>query len=137
MSRRIDWGKSLSVLQDMQNVLAAWAFGSARNSEVSPGSDADIGILCDHRPSLDELVELRIDLQDALQFEEIDLVVLNEASPILRFEAIRGVALFCRDANRRAEFASLTAREYEDAMSLLEAGLTWRKVAQPFLAGRL
>lgn len=126
MYRRIDWERSLPVLENAQNVLAAWAFGSAKNGEIRPGSDADIGVLFDGHPSLDELAALRADLQVALQFDEIDVVVLNEASPILRFEAISGQSLFCQDANRRAEFASLTAREYEEAMSLLACGLVNR-----------
>jgi hypothetical protein len=45
-------------------------------------------------------------------------VVLNDASPILRFEALCGRRICCADENRCAEFASLTAREYEDEMAL-------------------
>jgi hypothetical protein len=66
-------------------------------------------------------------LQSALNIEEIDLVVLNKANPILRFEAISGRSLFCRDLSRRAEFASLTAREYEDSMAMVERALAERK----------
>ena len=45
-------------------------------------------------------------------------VVLNDASPILRFEALCGKRLLCRDPDRCAVFASLTARECEDEMAL-------------------
>jgi hypothetical protein len=55
--------------------------------------------------------------------EEIDLVVLNEANAFLRFEALSGQSLFCRDPARRAEFASLTAREYEDEMAFWQRAL--------------
>lgn len=65
----------------------------------------------------DEWATLRADLQQTLQFERIDLVILNQANPILRFEAVSGRPVFCRDAARRAEFVSLTAREYEDEMA--------------------
>jgi hypothetical protein len=68
-------------------------------------------------PTLDELAVLRSALQDALAFDEIDLVVLNEASPILRFEAISGRPVYTSDLEARATFASLTAREYEDEMA--------------------
>ncbi|MCB0197365.1 MAG: hypothetical protein KDJ65_35790 [Anaerolineae bacterium] len=90
------------------------------------GGDIDIGILVETAPSLDELLDLLGRLQDALQFEDIDLIVLNEANPILRFEALSGRSLFCRDLSRRAEFASLTAREYEESMALWEWGLKQR-----------
>ena len=56
-------------------------------------------------------------LQDALGLDEVDLVVLNDANPILRFEAVSGRRLFTRDLLALAEFVSLTAREYEDEMA--------------------
>jgi hypothetical protein len=42
------------------------------------------------------------------------------------FEAISGRPIYCRDHGRRAEFASLTAREYEDEMALARWGLKQR-----------
>lgn len=116
----VNFQRAEQVLAAYANVVAAWVFGSAQSGQINEGSDLDIGILFASKPSLDEQLNLLADLQQALQFEEIDLVPLNEANPILRFEAISGRPLFCRDAGRRAEFASLTAREYEDEMALLE-----------------
>jgi hypothetical protein len=68
-------------------------------------------------PAFEAQLDLLGQLQAALQLDAIDLIILNEANPILRFEAISGRPLFCRDADRRAEFESLTAREYEDEMA--------------------
>lgn len=126
MSKAVDWSRIDSIWQDEPNVVAAWAFGSAQDGMVRDEGDIDIGILVEAAPSLDELTGLLGRLQDALQFEDIDLVVLNEANPILRFEALSGKSLFCRDLSRRAEFASLTAREYEDSMAFFEWGLKQR-----------
>jgi predicted nucleotidyltransferase len=123
----VDWERLEQVLAASSNVIAAWVFGSAQNGQISEGSDLDIGVLFDSKPSLDELLNLMADLQKALQFDEVDLVPLNEANPILRFEAISGRAVFCRDASRRAEFASLTAREYEDEMAMVERWVTASK----------
>lgn len=100
------------------NVVAAWAFGSARDGEAPPGGDLDLGILFAEKPSVDERLELCGALQKALDFENIDLVTLNDASSILAFEAVSGRLLFSRDEGRRAEFVSLTARQYEDDMAL-------------------
>lgn len=113
-----DWqtlGTALSVFPEL---VAAWVFGSAQGGVVRPGGDVDVGVLWRGQPSLDELAMLRMAIQDALQLDAVDLVVLNEASPILRFEAISGRPVFCRDAGERAIFASLTAREYEDEMAM-------------------
>jgi predicted nucleotidyltransferase len=116
----VDFQRAEQVLSAYPNIVAAWVFGSAQSGQIREGSDLDIGVLFDSKPSFDQLLELVGDLQRALQFENIDLVPLNEANSILRFEAISGRSLFCRDAGLRAEFASLTAREYEDEMALLE-----------------
>ena len=99
------------------NVLAAWHFGSSLEGSIRPGADVDIGVLFFRMPTMDELANLRSALQDALAFDAIDLVVLNEASPILRFEAISGRPVYAADPQARAGFASLTAREYEDEMA--------------------
>lgn len=116
----VDWSHFESILAAAPNVVAAWVFGSAQSGQVKPGSDVDVGVLFESKPSLAELLELTGALQQAVPFAEIDLVPLNDANPILRFEAISGRAIFCRDAGRRAEFASLTAREYEDEMAMVE-----------------
>jgi len=107
------------VLSGDQNVIAAWAFGSAQNGQARAGGDVDIGVFFESKPDLDELCSLRAGLQQALHFENVDLVTLNGASSILRFEALSGRCLFCRDNEKRATFASLAAREYEDHMALM------------------
>lgn len=121
--RRVDWQAVTDVLATVPALTAAWAFGSAKDGRMRDGADLDIGLLFTRKPSLDCLAGLRADLQRALNIDEIDLVVLNEASPLLRFEAISGRALFCADVHRRAEFASLTAREYEDEMGMVAKAL--------------
>lgn len=50
-------------------------------------------------------------------------MILNDANPILRFEAVSGRMLFCRDIQRMADFVSLTAREYEDEMAQWQRAL--------------
>jgi len=118
--------KAEAVLAASANVVAAWAFGSSQDGSVCPGSDLDIGALFRRKPGLDELGDLLLRLQRALGFEEIDLVVLNGASSLLRFEAVSGRPVYCRDPNQRAAFVSLSAREYEDDVALFERGLRWR-----------
>jgi len=113
-----DWQTLEAAFSAFPRLVAAWVFGSAQDSFVRPGGDVDVGVLWQGQPSLDDLAALRMGLQDALQIDAIDLVVLNDASPILRFEAISGRPIFCRDAGQRAVFASLTAREYEDEMAM-------------------
>jgi len=123
MSSSLDLTAVAGTLARHPHVIAGWVFGSAQNGTVRPGGDVDVGVLFDREPDLDEMADLRADLQEALHFDRIDLVVLNKAQVILRFEAISGQRVYCRDAERMADFVSLTAREYEDAMALLQYGL--------------
>ncbi len=126
MSRVIDWERLQPVWEATPEVVAAWAFGSARDGEVRDGSDVDVGVLMARPPTFDDQLNLLGRLQAALGLDEVDLVVLNEANAILRFEAVSGRRLFIRDLPAVVEFVSLTAREYEDDMALIERGLRWR-----------
>ena len=63
-------------------------------------------------------------MQDVLSYDDIDLVTLNDASPILRFEAVSGRPVYVTDVETRAGFVSLTAREYEDEMAQWRMALT-------------
>ena len=117
MSRTIDLEALRPVWESAAGVVAAWAFGSAQDGQLRPGGDLDIGVLLAQPPTFDQQLDLLGRLQDALGLDEVDLVVLNEAHPILRFEAVSGRRLFTRDLLALAEFVSLTAREYEDEMA--------------------
>ena len=97
--------------------VGVWLFGSAMDGEIRDGSDVDIAILFRQNPGLDELAACRERLQRVLEFDDIDVIVLNKASVILQFQALSGKRVLCVDAARCAEFASLTAREHEDEMA--------------------
>ncbi|MEI6309994.1 MAG: nucleotidyltransferase domain-containing protein [bacterium] len=112
------------------NIVAAWVFGSAKQGVVRPGSDLDIAVLFTQKPTLEERVVLLTDLQQAAALEKVDLLILNDASPIARMEALSGPLLFCRDDGVRAIFTSLAAREYESEMAFLAWGLAMRAEIQ-------
>jgi predicted nucleotidyltransferase len=129
--RTIDWQETLPIWQETQEVIAAWAFGSAVQGQLRSGSDLDIGVWFEAYPTLKQQLALLARLQDLLQVDEVDLVVLNDANPILHFEAVSGQRLFCRDQSRCAGFVSLTAREYEAAMALWAHGMRLRELISP------
>ena len=126
MSRKIDWEKTVPIWEANPKIIAAWAFGSAQDGVVREGGDVDTAVLTTTPLTFDEQLTLLGQLQHALQMDELDLVVLNNANPILRFEAVSGKRLFCRDLSAMAGFVSLTAREYEDEMA------QWRKAVQGY-----
>ncbi len=119
--------KIVAVLAKTPTVVAAWIFGSAQHGVIRPGSDLDIGVLFIRHPSWEEAGDVWVALQAALQLDAVDMVTLNGASAILRFEAISGQPTYCRDVEARAAFASLTARQYEESMALIVRGFAARK----------
>jgi len=124
---QVDWKALNEVLHGSHDIDSAWVFGSSQDGIVDAGRDLDIGILFTKKPTLDSLSELRASLQSAIKIDNIDLVPLNDASPILRFEVISGRRLFCRDKSRYAGHVSLWAREYEDEMAMIEKSINSNK----------
>ena len=111
MSVKIDLTQAQSVWEKNSSVTAVWSFGSAKDGIVAPGSDLDIAVLFSSLPNIEQLAELRADLQDVFDFDSIDLLILNSAGIISSMEAVSGKTLFCSDRNKRAEFVSLVARQ--------------------------
>jgi predicted nucleotidyltransferase len=130
MMKKIDLEQTSAVWEATPAVVAAWAFGSAQDGELGEESDIDIAVLMREKPGFDEQLELLGRLQGALNVEAIVLLILtDDTNPYLRFEAISGRPLYCRDLGRRAEFVSLTSREYEDEFAFWQRGVRqWNEI---------
>ena len=92
-------------------VVAVWLFGSHAESRAHSESDVDVGVLLDRRivPSASQRFDLRVrltsDLIHAVRNNDVDLVVLNDAPPLLARRVIRtGIELFCRDRDLERDF---------------------------------
>jgi hypothetical protein len=71
-----------------------------------------------------ERLRLLGDLARIFGTDHVDLVVLNEASPLLAYETLRhGVLLYCADAQTRIEFQVRTLRAYEDTSLCVASSL--------------
>lgn len=108
---------------DCKGVVAAMLIGSHGRGSASQLSDLDIGIW--HQPGLDstELLQLRLSLAraatDALGTNEIDIVPLNDATPLMRHRAIRdGKRLIERDRKARVRLETTALIEYLDTAPL-------------------
>jgi predicted nucleotidyltransferase len=76
---------NLSSLFEREGVLLAYLFGSLARQEK--GKDVDPAVLLDK----DDLSELGENVREALGTERVDLVSLEIASPVLRFEIVSNV----------------------------------------------
>src|SRR5262249_9129158 len=104
-------------------VCLAYLFGSQATQRTHPSSDVDVAVLLDEALTPDERFAERLrllgDLSRLFGTDQVDLVMLNEAPPLLAYETLRyGVLLYCADAQTRIEFQVHTLRAYEDTMPL-------------------
>ncbi|MFA5816883.1 MAG: nucleotidyltransferase domain-containing protein [Bacteroidales bacterium] len=92
-------------------------FGSSQDGEISEGADVDLGIWCEKGVNKTDLI-MRLMTAMEKGFPEItfDLSVLNEAGPVLRFEALKGRVLFIREGREEvySNFYSRTCADYTD-----------------------
>src|SRR5258708_3119349 len=82
-------------------IAAAMLFGSAATDATHPDSDLDIAVLVDGLPGEADLMRLAttytIALEDLLN-KPVDVVMLNTASPLLRYQIFKkGKLIFARD----------------------------------------
>jgi len=100
-------------------VVAVYGFGSQARGTAGPGSDVDMGVLLDRRLSLAEELRLRSEVVEELRRDDIDLVVLNQAPPLLTYEVVAaGQRLFARDAKDADRFEERAAMECFDTAYL-------------------
>ena len=106
------------VLDGRAEVRLAYLFGSAARGEDRRSSDLDVGVVFSPIPAPALLDQLGTDLEAATG-RRVDLVVLNEAPPLLTHEAIcAGRPIVCRDADERVEFETRATARYLDTAHL-------------------
>ncbi len=108
---------------DRDGVVAAMLIGSQARGEAGPLSDVDVGVW--HRPGLDPQarLQLRLRLADvaarALGTDEVDIAMLNDATPLMRHRAIRdGHRLVERDRDERVRLETRAILDYLDTAPL-------------------
>lgn len=100
-------------------VSLAYLFGSQAQVRAHSLSDVDVAVLfaAQITPAEQSRARLRLlgELMALLQREDVDLVVLNQASLLLRHRVLRdGRLLFANDDRERVRFAAETYRRYLD-----------------------
>jgi predicted nucleotidyltransferase len=124
MARIDDTSKaSVRAVLDRDQVAAAYLFGSHARGNPGPLSDVDLAVWAS--PGLDarQRFELRLRLanavEQALDGQAVDLVVLDDAPPLLRHRAWRdGELLLDRDPRTRVRDEARTLVEYLDTKPL-------------------
>lgn len=93
-------------------VLAVYGFGSRARGQPGPRSDVDLAVLLkSNEPlSLRDELRLRAEVVEELRRDDIDLVVLNQAPPLLAYEVVAaGCRLFSGDEEASDHFEARAA----------------------------
>ena len=109
-----------SFFQDRSRVELAYLFGSTARGTTGPLSDVDVAVR--FLPGGGRRLDERLKLQDALcrhlGSDRVDLVDLDDASPVLRYNVIRDGVLLKGDKDVRVPFEVRTMAEYFDTHAL-------------------
>lgn len=106
---------------DRPDVVAAILFGSAAREEARPDSDIDIGVLLTREATKQGIDHSRLiaDIMGVLKRNDVDVVILNRASPLLLHRVVRdGHVIYASDHGALAEFTIRAIQQYEDTKPL-------------------
>ena len=100
-------------------ILAAYIFGSVARGNANDGSDVDVAVLLDQRKAAEfSLLSWMALLEERLECQ-VDVVVLNKANELLKYEVRRtGTLIFDRAPDQRKRFDILSRKAYEDFLYL-------------------
>jgi uncharacterized protein len=116
----------LSRALDREGVVAAMLIGSQARGAPGPLSDVDVAVW--HDPGLDPDARWQLQLRlagaasEALHTDEVDVVMLNRAPPLMQHRAIRdGRRLVERNHGERVRLETRAILEYLDTAPLRAA----------------
>lgn len=115
-----------SLFIERKEIVLAYLFGSQAKGVNRTHSDIDVAILLDAGISVEESPygyksAILTELMMILHTNSIDLVILNDASPFLRFQVVRyGIPVLVRSEAERIDFHVKTISRYNDVKVLLK-----------------
>jgi predicted nucleotidyltransferase len=108
-------GRIVEALEARPEIVFALLFGSRASGRVRPDSDWDIAVFLDETLDASSRFRVRRELAAALEPElTVDIVVLNDAPPLLAHRALMGQLLVDRDRTRYVRFFVRALGESQD-----------------------
>ncbi len=116
---------TLAAIFASRKVIFAYLFGSQARGDVGRLSDLDIAVCFAETVGPDERFELRLEvlgeLTDLFKTDDVDLIVFNDAPPLLTHRVLKeGLLLFSADDRIRVEFETRAELRYLDWKPYLE-----------------
>ena len=107
--------------RNAKGVEFVFLFGSAVQGKLRKDSDMDVAAFFQVSPNEIDLKSLQEDMTSVLG-RDVDLVQLNNASPILKMQVLRnGELVLCRDRKSLYRFIERAVNEYDDLKQIRKA----------------
>lgn len=103
-----------------QEITAVYLFGSSATGKVGPLSDVDVAVLLQEKSIAPKkqfgfLLDLLGEAMHACRRPDVEVVLLNQASPLLAYEIVRhGKVLYERHPGQRVATEARIVRDYLD-----------------------
>lgn len=110
-----------SYLSGRPGIVALLVFGSHARREARAGSDLDIAVLLTHEQAREGVNRsvLVTDLMNVFKRADVDVVILNNAPPLLMHRVVRdGHLLYTTDHGAVGEFTIYAIQQYADTKPL-------------------
>jgi predicted nucleotidyltransferase len=100
--------------KDKEDASLVFIFGSIVSGHITEQSDVDIAVLFSHKPKFQEILNTTDEVCRAIG-REIDLVVLNDSSPIIRMQVLKNGKLIKSKSHAvYNDFFIKALKEYDD-----------------------
>lgn len=112
--------KCRDILIKYDKIVFAYIFGSYAKGNVREDSDIDISIYLKDNIYTYEYLDMKMQLSEVIK-REVDLIILNDATPLLRYEIYKNnILLFTRDKSVESRYKVKTLFEYNDMKRYLD-----------------
>lgn len=110
-------------------VSLAVLFGSQATGRATEASDVDLAVLMRDKSRPDDLLSLACERREFMRelisyikSTDVDLIILNHANPLLKFQVARtGKPVYQETPGLFSSFCSLAVRQHEDSMVFYRA----------------
>ena len=112
--------KCINILMGYEGIIFAYIFGSYVQEKMRTNSDVDIAIYLSDKINTETYLKIKADLSEIFK-KEIDLIILNNATPLLKYQVYKNnILLFTRSKTIESNYKVKTLFEYSDIKKYLD-----------------
>lgn len=112
--------KCKDVLITDENIIFAYIFGSYAKNKLRKDSDLDLAVYLQNDIDTYDYLDMKRRLTEKLK-REVDLIILNTAPPLLRYEIYKNnILLYTHSKTRESRYKVETLFQYSDMKKYLD-----------------